>query len=96
MEHFISVVIPKQNKINEDSIAAVLTESCRTMLLTENKDLVLVEAGVTEDDDSIVQIELPRELTEDEADRAVNEIATKIFGLGFDDFDVYVSGGDEE
>jgi len=95
MDHFISVVIPKQNKINEGSIAAILTESCQTMSLTESKDLVLIESGLTEDDNNIVQIELSRELTEDEADRAVNEIATKVFGLGFDEFDVYVSGGDE-
>ena len=45
---------------------------------------------------TIFQINLPRELTEDESDEYAEKLANYMFEMGYDDFDIEVSGGDTD
>jgi proteasome assembly chaperone (PAC2) family protein len=88
MEHFISVVIPKK-KVNEESVVSMMENSISSSLM-ENESLI--ETGLTEDNSTIIQYQVARDLTNEEADEAVNTLADKMFEAGYNDFDIYVSG----
>jgi hypothetical protein len=73
MEHFVTVVMEKQE----------------TKKLDESV-FPLYETFDTEQDTTVMQIPLPRELNEAEADEYANKLANYLFAEGYEDFDIIV------
>ena len=55
----------------------------------------LYETFNTEQDTTVIEIPLPRELDESESSDYANRLADYLFSEGYEDFDIYI-GGDEE
>jgi len=75
MEHFVRVVMEKQEG------AQLLDES----IFSEQ------EIYETEQDATVYEIALPRQLDEEEADEYANRLANYMFEQGYDDFDIEIS-----
>jgi len=56
----------------------------------------LYETFETEQDTTVMQIPLPRELEESEADEYANKLANYLFSEGYEDFDIYIGESGEE
>ena len=54
------------------------------------------ETYETDIDTTMLQIPLPRELSETEADEYANKLANYLFSEGYDDFDIYIGDDQEE
>lgn len=80
MEHFVRIVMEKQDE------ARKLDES-----IFPSQEILESEQGAT-----VYQIELPRELTEQECDEYAEKLANYMFEMGYDDFDIEISGDGEE
>ena len=80
MEHFVRVVMEKQEN------AKKLDES---IFPTQ-------EIYETEQDCTILQIPLPRELNEEEADEYAQRLANLMFEQGYEDFDIEMGTADAE
>jgi len=79
MEHFVRVVMEKQEG------AQLLDES-----IFPSQEIYESEQGAT-----VYQIELPRQLSEEEADEYANKLANYMFESGFEDFDIEISSDEE-
>ena len=79
MEHFVRVVMEKQDSVNG------LNES-----IFPAHEILETEQGAT-----VVQIPLPGALTEEQSDAMANKIAEHFFNEGYDDFDIEVSSNGE-
>jgi hypothetical protein len=75
MEHFVRIVMEKQDLANK------LDES-----VFPNNDLYETEQGAT-----VFEIPLPAALTEDEADEFAERLSNYMFEQGYDDFDIEFS-----
>ena len=73
----------------------VVMEKQETKKLDESV-FPLYETFDTEQDTSVMQIPLPRELEESEADEYANRLANYLFSEGYNDFDIYIGEDDEE
>ena len=80
MEHFVRVVMEKNNNLNES-----LDES-----IFPGAELLETEQGA-----SVYHIPLPRLLSEEEADEYADKLANFLFSEGYEDFDIEVSTGDD-
>ena len=80
MEHFINIVMDKRE------VTEQLDES-----VFPNSVVLESEQNVT-----IYQIPLDRELTNEEADEYANRLSNYMFSEGYDDFDIEVSLGNED
>ena len=80
MKHFIRIVMEKQESPKR------LDES-----IFPDHTILESEHGAT-----VFQINLSRELTEDESDEYAEKLANYMFEMGYDDFDIEVSGGPED
>ena len=80
MEHYVRIVMEKQKS------AQVLDES-----VFPNNQIFESEQGAT-----VYQIELPRELNEQECDEYAERLANYMFEMGYDDFDIEISGEEED
>jgi len=79
MEHFVRVVMEKQEGTQ------LLDES-----IFPSQEIYESEQGAT-----VYQIELPRQLSEEEADEYANKLANYMFESGFEDFDIEISSDEE-
>jgi hypothetical protein len=79
MEHFIRVVMEKQETLSEG-----LTES-----VFPNSYIYESEQGAT-----IFEMPLPAALSEEEADEFAQRLADYVFEQGYDDFDIQISADD--
>ena len=77
MEHYVTVVMEKQEK-------AKLDESVFPIYETFN----------TEQETTVMQIPLPRDLSETECDEYAEKLADYLFAEGYDDFDVMIGDAD--
>ena len=80
MEHFVRVVMEKQEEING------LNES-----VFPNHHLLESEQGAT-----VIEIPLPGALDVQAAEAMANKVAEHFFNEGYDDFDVEISANDLE
>jgi len=80
MENFVTVVMEKQKIIKN------LNESV----------FPIYETFDTEQDTTVIQIPLARELSESEADEYAQKLANYMFEEGFQDFDIYIGENDED
>jgi hypothetical protein len=80
MEHFVRIVMEKQEG------AAKLDES----IFSESQTFV------TEQDCTVFQIPLQRELNEDEANEYAENLANYMFEQGYEDFDIEIGNGHDD
>jgi hypothetical protein len=80
MEHFVRIVMEKQEG------ATKLDES----IFAESQSFV------TEQDCTVFQIPLQRELNEDEANEYAEKLANYMFEQGYEDFDIEIGNGHDE
>ena len=80
MEHFIRIVMEKQESPNR------LDES----IFPDH------EIYESEHDATVFQINLPHELNEQECDEYAERLANYMFEMGYDDFDIEISGQEED
>jgi|TARA_B110000977_G_C10801895_1_gene386617 hypothetical protein len=80
MEHFVRVVLEKTQG------ASLLDES---IFPTQN----LLE---TANGNPVIEIPLDKHLTNEEADGFADKLSNYMFESGYDNFDIEISGGDEE
>ena len=81
MEHFVRVVMEKQETLSES-----LNES-----VFPNSELFETEQGAT-----VFQIPLPNALSEQEADEFAEKLSSYMFENGYDDFDIEISTEEDE
>ena len=81
MEHFVRVVMEKQ-----DTLAESLNES-----IFPNSEILETEQGAT-----VFHIPLPNALSEEEADAFAEKLSSYMFESGYNDFDIEISTEDEE
>ncbi len=79
MEHFIRIVMEKQDT------APTIMES-----VFSNQKIYESEQGAT-----IIELPLPRKLSESEADSLADKISNIFFEAGYDDFDIEISTDEE-
>ena len=79
MEHFVTVVMEKQE----------------TKKLDESV-FPLYETFDTEQDTTVMQIPLPRTLSEQESGEYAKRLANYLFSEGYEDFDIYVNADQEQ
>jgi hypothetical protein len=80
MEHFVRIVMEKQEG------ATKLDES----IFAESQTFV------TEQDCTVMQIPLQRELSEDEANEYAQKLANYMFEQGYEDFDIEIGNGHDD
>ena len=73
--------------------ATVVMEKQQTRKLDESV-FPLYETFETDQDTTVMQIPLPRELEESEADQYANKLANYLFSEGYEDFDIYIGEDD--
>lgn len=83
MEHFISVIFPTR-RVKKTVVEHMMKAS--GLPLNESK----VNCGIFESDNKglILKVELPRSLNEKESDRFADTLSSKLFELGYQDFDI--------
>jgi len=80
MEHFVNIVMEKNNNLTESLDESIFPGN----IVTES------EQGAT-----VIQIPLPRQLSEDESDEYANRLANYMFENGYEDFDIEISSDEE-
>lgn len=81
MEHFVNIVMEKNNNLTESLDESIFPGN----IITES------EQGA-----SVIQIPLSRQLSEQEADEYANRLANYMFENGYEDFDIEISTDDVE
>ena len=81
MEHFVNIVMEKKEGLNESLDSKIFPE----------KNVFESDQGA-----SVIQIPLPRELSEEESDEYANRLANYLWENGFDDFDIEISTGEDQ
>jgi hypothetical protein len=76
MEHFVNIIMEKNDKLVEGLDRSIFSE--QVMFETEQ--------GAT-----VIQIPLPRQLSEEESDEYANRLANYMFEMGYSDFDIEIS-----
>ena len=87
MENFINIIFDNKEEIDDivvsegaTSASTALTESETNYSLTES------QSGQT-----VLTVETHVQLDEEESDEVANNVANKLFDLGYDNFDIEVS-----
>ena len=81
MEHFVRIVMEKQDSLTEGLNEDVFPESY---------------VYETQQDATVIEIPLPQALSEDSMEEFVNRLADHMFNEGYEDFDIEVSTDVEE
>lgn len=87
MKNFISVIFDSHEEI-DDIVVEEVASSASTALLESETNYTLFEA---EDNKSILRVETHVQLTDEEADVVAEDVANKLFDLGYEKFDIEVS-----
>jgi hypothetical protein len=80
MEHFVNIVMEKNDNLTESLDESIFPGN----IVTES------EQGAT-----VIQIPLPRQLSEEESDEYANKLANYMFENGHEDFDIEISSDEE-
>lgn len=87
MENFINIVFDKIEEVDEIVVSEVTTSASNALLESEtNYFLSEAEGGRT-----VLTVETHVQLNEEESNEVAEEIAHKLFDLGYESFDIEVS-----
>lgn len=89
MDYFISVIT--QDEITEGIVEAASISGGQ--FLTESDDSFVV--GETTDGNNVVRIPLSSGLSQDDSDRLAESMAEHLFEMGYEDFDIEISAGED-
>ena len=81
MEHFVNIIMEKNETLVEGLDRSIFSE--QVMFETDQ--------GAT-----VIQIPLPKQLSEDESDEYASRLANYMFEMGYSDFDIEISTEGEE
>tara|TARA_E500000178_G_scaffold351956_1_gene414263 strand:- start:4886 stop:5152 length:267 start_codon:yes stop_codon:yes gene_type:complete len=87
MENFISVIFDSNEEIDDIVIEEVATSAGGALLESET-NYSLFE---TEENKSVLRVQTHVNLTNEEADMVAEDVANKLFDLGYEQFDIEVS-----
>lgn len=91
MEHFVSIILADY-ELEEHLVESILDSAGVGLLESET----LYEMFETDNDEQVLRVQLPRQLSEQESDDFANTLANKLFEMGYDDFEIEVSAEDQE
>ena len=87
MENFINIIFDNKEEIDDIVVSEVATMASPALLESEtNYSLNESEEGQT-----VLMVETHVALTEEESDAVAENIASKLFDLGYNNFDIEVS-----
>jgi len=91
MEHFVSIILADY-ELEEHLVESILDSAKVGLLESET----LYETFITDNEEQVMRVELPRQLTEKESDEFAESLAHKLFEMGYANFDIEVSTEDNE
>tara|TARA_B100000900_G_C20572154_1_gene713688 strand:+ start:87 stop:353 length:267 start_codon:yes stop_codon:yes gene_type:complete len=87
MENFINVIFDNKEELDDIVVSEVATSASNALMESEtNYTLTESEQGQT-----ILTVETHVQLDEAESDKVANNVANKLFDLGYNNFDIEVS-----
>ena len=86
MDNFVSVIT--RSEITDDLVEAANQSS--NVLMESSEEYVI---GEDEDGNNVLRLPLDQQLTETEADSLAESIASRLFEMGHDEFDIEITGG---
>ena len=87
MEHFINIAFDNKEEVDDIVVSEVATMASPALLESEtNYSLTESDKGQT-----ILTVETHAELDEEESDLIAEDVANKLFDLGYNNFDIEVS-----
>lgn len=86
MENFINIIFDKIEEVDEIVVNEVATTASDALLESETNYFLFEDNGKT-----VLTVETHVKLDEEESDIVAEDIANKLFDLGYDNFDIEVS-----
>ena len=87
MENFINIIFDNKEEIDDIVVSEVATCASTALMESEtNYSLTESQSGQT-----VLTVETHVQLDEEESDEVANNVANKLFDLGYDNFDIEVS-----
>jgi|TARA_B100001057_G_C22817232_1_gene937954 hypothetical protein len=87
MENFINIIFDNKEEIDDIVVSEVATSASTALMESEtNYSLTESQSGQT-----VLTVETHVQLDEEESDEVANNVANKLFDLGYDNFDIEVS-----
>ena len=87
MENFINIIFDNKEELDDIVVSEVATSASNALMESEtNYTLTESEQGQT-----ILTVETHVQLDEGESDKVANNVANKLFDLGYNNFDIEVS-----
>ena len=87
MENFINIIFDNKEEIDDIVVSEVATSASTSLMESEtNYSLTESQSGQT-----VLTVETHVQLDEEESDEVANNVANKLFDLGYDNFDIEVS-----
>tara|TARA_Y100000389_G_scaffold104096_1_gene100933 strand:+ start:5463 stop:5729 length:267 start_codon:yes stop_codon:yes gene_type:complete len=87
MENFINVIFDNKEEIDDIVVSEVATMASPALLESETN----YSLNESEDGKTVLTVETHAQLDEEESDLVAEDIANKLFDLGYDNFDIEVS-----
>jgi len=87
MENFINIIFDNKEEIDDIVVSEVAT-SASTALMESETNYSLTESQLGQ---TVLTVETHVQLDEEESDEVANNVANKLFDLGYDNFDIEVS-----
>lgn len=86
MENFINIIFDKVEEVDEIVVNEVATSASDALLESETNYNLFEDSGKT-----VLVVETHVKLDEEESNAVAEEIANKLWDLGYDNFDIEVS-----
>lgn len=86
MKHFINVIFDKVEEVDDIVVSEVATSASNALLESETNYLLEEHNSKT-----VLTVETHVQLDEQQSDDVANDIANKLFDMGYDNFDIEVS-----
>jgi hypothetical protein len=87
MENFINVIFDNKEELDDIVVSEVATMASPALLESETN----YSLNESEDGKTVLTVETHAQLDEEESDLVAEDIANKLFDLGYDNFDIEVS-----
>jgi|TARA_A200000159_G_scaffold138299_1_gene139181 hypothetical protein len=87
MENFINVIFDNKEEIDDIVVSEVATMASPALLESETN----YSLNEGEDGKTVLTVETHAQLDEEESDLVAEDIANKLFDLGYNNFDIEVS-----
>jgi hypothetical protein len=86
MKHFINIIFDQTEELDDIVVSEVATSASNALLEQETNYLL-----ENIDSKTVLTVETHVQLDEQESDDVANDIANKLFDMGYDNFDIEVS-----